>query len=112
MEKVCWEFPLEGWMKINIDGASRGNPGRGAIGFCIRNDTGDVTFAVGKEINESTNTEVEACTILEALKHYRDNRYIQFYLQIDSFLLKNLIYGTWKPPWIIATQIEEIRPLM
>nr|XP_009624162.1 uncharacterized protein LOC104115277 [Nicotiana tomentosiformis] len=112
VEKVCWEFPHECWMKINTDGASRGNPGRSVIGFCIRNDTSDVTFAVGKEINEATNTEAEACTILEALRHCRDNRYIQFYLQTDSLLLKNLIDGIWKPPWIITTQIEEIRQLM
>ena len=25
-EKVIWEFSLEGWIKVNTDGACRGNP--------------------------------------------------------------------------------------
>uniref|UniRef100_A0A1U7VHC3 Uncharacterized protein LOC104213858 n=1 Tax=Nicotiana sylvestris TaxID=4096 RepID=A0A1U7VHC3_NICSY len=30
--KVMWEFPSAGWLKVNTDGASRGNPGRSSIG--------------------------------------------------------------------------------
>uniref|UniRef100_A0A1U7X1L2 Uncharacterized protein LOC104234194 n=1 Tax=Nicotiana sylvestris TaxID=4096 RepID=A0A1U7X1L2_NICSY len=29
--KVMWEFPSTGWLKVNTDGASRGNPGRSSI---------------------------------------------------------------------------------
>ncbi|XP_075099940.1 uncharacterized protein LOC142176380 [Nicotiana tabacum] len=38
--KVMWEFPSAGWLKVNTDGASRENPGRSSIGFCIRNENG------------------------------------------------------------------------
>nr|XP_009786618.1 PREDICTED: uncharacterized protein LOC104234707 [Nicotiana sylvestris] len=30
--KFMWEFPSAGWLKVNTDGASRGNPGRSSIG--------------------------------------------------------------------------------
>ncbi|XP_070026560.1 uncharacterized protein [Nicotiana sylvestris] len=35
-DKVLWEFPSRGWIKVNTYGACRGNPGRSSIGLCIR----------------------------------------------------------------------------
>lgn len=34
--KVEWKFPNEGWMKYNIDVASRGNPGVSSYAFFLR----------------------------------------------------------------------------
>lgn len=36
--KVIWEYPTAGWIKLNTDGASSGNPGRSSIGFLLRNE--------------------------------------------------------------------------
>ncbi|XP_075074578.1 uncharacterized protein LOC142162156 [Nicotiana tabacum] len=69
--KVLWKFSMQGWMKINTNGASRGNPWRSSIGFCLRNEHGDLLFACGKEIQKVTNTQAETKAILEALKHSR-----------------------------------------
>nr|XP_009798917.1 PREDICTED: uncharacterized protein LOC104245059 [Nicotiana sylvestris] len=88
-EKVIWEMPREGWVKVNTDGASRGNPGRSSIGVCIRNEVGDVTYALGREIDETINTEAESVAILEALR-----------------------ICLWKPPWSIVDYMEEIWQLM
>lgn len=38
--KICWEFLEEGWLKVHTYGTSRGNPGRSAFGFCVRNENG------------------------------------------------------------------------
>ncbi|XP_075103851.1 uncharacterized protein LOC142178409 [Nicotiana tabacum] len=40
--KVLWEFPNQGWIKVNTDGTSMGNPGRSSIGFVLRNEEGDI----------------------------------------------------------------------
>ncbi|XP_070029417.1 uncharacterized protein [Nicotiana sylvestris] len=84
--KFMWEFPSAGWLKVNTDGASRGNPGRSSIGFCIRNENGDIVKSVGKEIEETTNTIAEAKAMI--------------------------MDGIWKPPWIISEQAEEMMQLM
>ncbi|XP_019248338.1 PREDICTED: uncharacterized protein LOC109227594 [Nicotiana attenuata] len=110
-DKVTWEFPIEGWLKVNTDGASRGNPGRSSIGFCIRDDMGDVRYAVGKEISEGSNNEAEAVAILEALRFCKSQQYSKIWLQTDSLVLKNVIEGTWDPPWTIVEYVEEIRQL-
>ena len=38
---VRWTAPPEGWMKMNTDGASHGNPGPAAAGGVMRNDEGE-----------------------------------------------------------------------
>nr|XP_016492588.1 PREDICTED: uncharacterized protein LOC107812069 [Nicotiana tabacum] len=73
--KVMWEFPSAGWLKVNTDGVSRGNPGRSSIGFCIRNENGDIVKSVGKEIEETTNTVAEAKAMVEALRFCRFQQY-------------------------------------
>ncbi|XP_075080475.1 uncharacterized protein LOC107786790 [Nicotiana tabacum] len=109
-EKVLWEFPLEGWIKANTDGASRGNPGRSSIGVCLRDEYGDVQYVAGREINEGSNNEAEAEAMVEALRICRSLNYSNIWLQTDSLLLKNIIDGIWKPPNIVE-QVEEIRRL-
>ncbi|XP_075098658.1 uncharacterized protein LOC142175552 [Nicotiana tabacum] len=110
--KVMWEFPSAGWLKVNMDGASRGNPGRSSIGFCIRNENGDIVKSVGKEIEETTNTVAEVKAIVEALRFCRFQQYSHVWLQADSMLLKKIMDGIWKPPWIISEQVEEMMQLM
>ncbi|XP_019257601.1 PREDICTED: uncharacterized protein LOC109235804 [Nicotiana attenuata] len=110
--KVMWEFPELGWIKVNTDGAARGNPGRSSIGFVVRDEQGDVLYAYGKEISEGTNTTAEAKAIYEALKYCIQHGYVLIDIHTDSMLLKNVIIGEWKPPWILGTVIDEIRDLM
>ncbi|XP_075097373.1 uncharacterized protein LOC142174882 [Nicotiana tabacum] len=109
--KVMWEFPSAGWLKVNTDGASRGNPGRSSIGFCIRNENGDIVKSVGKEIEETTNTVAEAKAV-EALRFCRFQQYSHVWLQTDSMLLKKIMDGIWKPSWIISEEVEEMMQLM
>ncbi|XP_075080159.1 uncharacterized protein LOC142165521 [Nicotiana tabacum] len=110
--KVMWEFPSAGWLKVNTDGALRGNPGRSSIGFCIRNENGDIVKSVGKEIEETINTIAEAKAMVEALRFCRFKQYSHVWLQTDSMLLKKIMDGIWKPPWIIYEQVEEMMQLM
>ncbi|XP_070007342.1 uncharacterized protein [Nicotiana sylvestris] len=110
--KIIWEFPSAGWLKVNTDGASRGNPGRSSIGFCIRNENGDIVKSVGKEIEETTNTVAEAKAMVEALRFCRFQQYSHVWLQTNSMVLKKIMDGIWKPPRIISEQVEEMMQLM
>ncbi|XP_070002801.1 uncharacterized protein [Nicotiana sylvestris] len=107
-DKVLWEFPSRGWIKGNTDGACRGNPGRSSIGFCIKDEVGDLIYAEGREISEGTNNVSKAVAIAEALKVCKSLNYFQIWLQTDSMLLKNIIEESWKPHWYITEHVEEI----
>lgn len=38
---ISWTKPEEGWVTVNTDGASRGNPGLATAGGALRNETGE-----------------------------------------------------------------------
>lgn len=110
--KVIWELPEHDCVKINTDGASRGNPGRSSIGFAIRDSEGDMRYAREKEIQEVTNIEAEANVILEAVKHCVQYGYFNILIQTDSLLMKNVVDGTWESPWAVDVYVEEIKEYM
>ncbi|XP_075097918.1 uncharacterized protein LOC142175239 [Nicotiana tabacum] len=110
--KVLWEFSSPGWIKVNTDGASRENSRRSSIGFALTDEEGDIRFACGKVIHDTTNNEEEALAILEALKYYEGQGYIHIMMQTNSLLLKNAIEGSWAVPWAIVEHIEEIASIM
>ncbi|XP_070041045.1 uncharacterized protein [Nicotiana tomentosiformis] len=86
--------------------------GKSSIRFVLRDEAGDVRFALGREIQEVTNNEAEAITILEALRYCVQHRYTHILLQTDSMLMKNVIDGTWIAPWAVITYVEEIKDIM
>ncbi|XP_075088106.1 uncharacterized protein LOC142170170 [Nicotiana tabacum] len=108
LKKPGLHVPHKGWIKVNTDGACRGTPGRSSIGFCIRDEAGDLIYAEGREISEGTNNESKAVTIVEALKMCKNLNYCRIWLQTDSMLLKNIIEESWKSPWYITEHVGEI----
>lgn len=112
VDKVLWEFPKEGWNKVNSDGASRGNPGRSTIGFYVRDDRGDIIHAYGQEIQDTTNTKAEAVAILEALRYCYVHHLSNIWLGTDSMFLKTVIMENWITLWMMTAHVEEIRRLM
>lgn len=49
MRMVSWKYPQAGWLKINTDGASKGNPGLASSGGVIRDESGN--WCVGFSLN-------------------------------------------------------------
>ncbi|XP_059310943.1 uncharacterized protein LOC132062380 [Lycium ferocissimum] len=112
--QVLWKMPENGWIKINIDRTSRGNPTRSSWEICIRNEYGDVIQAQAKEMEDpqSTTTEAEALAILQALRFVRANPMDQIRIETDSLLVKNIIQRTWEVPWKVVSMVEEIWKIM
>ncbi|KAF6160818.1 hypothetical protein GIB67_036019 [Kingdonia uniflora] len=54
-----WKLPEEGEVKINTDGASKGNSGKGGVGFIIRDNGRNVlrTMSIGMGIGTSFAAE-------------------------------------------------------
>ncbi|XP_060216354.1 uncharacterized protein LOC132643852 [Lycium barbarum] len=112
--QVCWKPPDNGWIKCNIDGASRGNPGRSSWSFCVRNSDGDLIYAQAKEMKDGhfSNTHAEVEAILQALRYMNRMNILQMVVETDSMLLKNVIEKRWNCPWHIINILEEIWRIM
>ncbi|XP_060195488.1 uncharacterized protein LOC132624780 [Lycium barbarum] len=106
--KVMWTLPAVGIWKCNTDGATRGNPGRSAYAFCVRNSDGDLVYARAKEMEETTNTVSEAMALLGAARYCLANHVYSFILETDSLLMKKIMDREWKLPWNIIHAVEEI----
>ncbi|KAF6148381.1 hypothetical protein GIB67_025600 [Kingdonia uniflora] len=58
--KSCfWELPSMGEVEINTDGALKGNPGKGGVGYIIRNCEGALLRAGAKGLGTTTSFLVE-----------------------------------------------------
>lgn len=58
-----WLRPKEGWVKLNSDGYSKGNPGLSGSGSMLRNEEGLVIWAQAEYYGTQTNmvAEPERC---------------------------------------------------
>ncbi|KAL0368127.1 UNVERIFIED_CONTAM: putative ribonuclease H protein [Sesamum calycinum] len=66
--KVKWNKPDRGWIKINTDGASKGNLGPSGAGGIARDEKGVAIFAFYEFIGEATNMCAEIFGLFKALQ--------------------------------------------
>src|SRR3954462_1387178 len=60
---VIWKKPSSKVIKLNIDGASKGNPGDAGIGGLFRNSNGDFIIGFASYLGTTTSIMVEAKAI-------------------------------------------------
>ncbi|XP_075095164.1 uncharacterized protein LOC142173466 [Nicotiana tabacum] len=91
--RVTWQFPFHGWYKCNADGASKGNPGPSSLGFCVRDDEGDVVYARAVDLGVTTNVVAEAKAILQGLEYCVEHDLHPLILETDSLVHLSFIHS-------------------
>ena len=103
--KVHWIPPKKGFLKLNFDGCSRGNPGASGIGVCIRDHEGRVTNLLAKKNPSGTNNCAEAMALLFGVEMALKKNYTQIQIEGDSTLVINACLqrhvGNWKFGYIL-----------
>jgi ribonuclease HI len=79
-----------------IDGAVKGNPGRGGIGVVLKDRNSEWTLLVSKEVGDVTNNEAEWLSFIEALNLARKNKFLKLEVVTDSQLLVRQWSGLYK----------------
>ena len=67
MIPVKWLKPLTGWMKLNTDGASLGNPGATGAGGLIRNCSGGWVKGFWRSVGFAMSTTAEFWALRDGL---------------------------------------------
>ncbi|QMU56031.1 MAG: reverse transcriptase-like protein [Candidatus Mycalebacterium zealandia] len=80
----------------NIDGASKGNPGKSAIGVVITGADGKVISRIKKFIGTKTNNQAEYTALITALRAAANLGKTRLSVKTDSLLLANQMNGLWK----------------
>eukprot|EP00253_Pinus_taeda_P028466 PITA_28466 len=115
-----WQPPPEACLKLNFDGASRGNPGIAGIGGVIRNHKGDIVHIFCRSLGECTNNEAEFAAMEQGLRILRSRRQGNFIVEGDSSLAisaaKRIQAGTQTSKvtkhWRLAKATESIAELI
>ena len=65
---IRWSFPPVGWLKMNVDGSSRGNLGPAVFGGLVRNDQENWKIGFYGKLNNCSSLQVELWAIFRGLQ--------------------------------------------
>jgi len=93
---------------MNVDGASRRNPGPAAVGIVIRDNHGNLIDQIGECIGVATNNEAEYRGMLRAAQRAVELGAKQVHFCVDSELLAKQMRGEYrvKARPLVALHIE------
>jgi ribonuclease HI len=83
-------------LTVNIDGASRGNPGPAAIGVVIKDQRSRVIDSISRKIGSTTNNQAEYQSIIAALKRVKQLGAGHVRVKSDSELLVKQLNGSYR----------------
>jgi ribonuclease HI len=79
---------------VYFDGASRGNPGPGAVGWCLVTSDGVVAEG-GERIGTVTNNQAEYAALIRALEAADEYGFDEIDVRGDSELIVRQVRGEW-----------------
>jgi ribonuclease HI len=79
---------------VYFDGASRGNPGPGAVGWCLVTSDGVVAEG-GERIGTVTNNQAEYAALIRALEAADEYGFDEIDVRGDSELIVKQVRGEW-----------------
>lgn len=81
---------------INVDGASRGNPGPSGIGYCIRDESGKTIEQNGEFIGFATSRLAEYCAMRKGIERAIELNFKTVRFISDSLMVVNQLNGIFK----------------
>ena len=63
-----WHLPPQGFLKCNIDGASKGNSSIDGFGGVLRDENGSILFIFHCHLGRATNNMVELMALKQCLE--------------------------------------------
>ncbi len=79
-----------------VDGASRGNPGRAAIGVIINDEQGELMARISQRIGTTTNNQAEYRAIIAALEKAIELGATHVVINSDSELVVRQLNGRYR----------------
>ena len=92
----CGKVEAGGFLKMWIDGASRGNPGLASYGVLITDGNGIKVREISRRIGQHTNNVAEWQAACEALRAARELQAARVEVSSDSKLVVEQLMGRWQ----------------
>ena len=81
---IQWTPPPEGWCKLNVDGASKGNPGAAGAGGLLRDQSGNWITGFALNLGYCTSVKAELAALLKGLELAKRHGIAKLIVHIDS----------------------------
>jgi ribonuclease HI len=86
VKEIFWNPPLPNWIKCNIDGASKGNPGLSSRGGIFRNNEADFLLCFAEPLGYTSSYQAELQGALRAIEVAHQMNWNNLWLETDSSL--------------------------
>lgn len=83
--------PPKGFLKFNIDGASKGNPGKAGHGGVLRDDKGDIIFIFYGHLGKATNNMADLMAMEQCFQFLVQENCHNTIIEADSKLVINSV---------------------
>jgi len=93
---IQWMPPPPGWILLNTDGASKGNPGKAGGGGVLRDDKGTWICGFGESMGTCTVMKAEIKAVLRGLRLAYSLDIKRLWVQVDSSTLAGMLKGDFK----------------
>ncbi|XP_077249006.1 uncharacterized protein LOC143888448 [Tasmannia lanceolata] len=103
-----WAQPPEGFCKLNVDGASFGNPGASGFGGLLRDHDGAVKWAFSGPNGISDSSEAEVKAAYYGILHMERTLLDKVIMEGDSSNVVRWLAGLAPPPWRFLSFFDEI----
>lgn len=112
MKSIRWENPCNGWIKINTDGSSLGNPGMAGGGGLIKDENGDWVVGFARKIGTASRFMAELLALRDGLLLC-----LQFHAQaviigMDTKVIIDALSSHAKANTIVSSIMENCRRLI
>lgn len=90
---IKWEHPLDGWVKLNTNGASKGNPGQAGVGGIVRGRGGRPLSMFAANCGVASCTKAEFLAVLKGLALVWNLGNRRIVLEVDSLVVARALLG-------------------
>ncbi|GAU38423.1 hypothetical protein TSUD_396030 [Trifolium subterraneum] len=87
IKEVIWHPLVPNWIKCNIDGASKGNPGISSCGGIFRNNVAGFMLCFAEPLGFTTSYQAELCGVIRAIEIAHQMNWRNLWLETDSALV-------------------------
>lgn len=98
-DEEVWARSEQGWIKINFDGASRGNPGISSTRCVAGDEEGKIIFKGAHKLQDGTSNEAEVQVTLLAVELANNMNIPRVHLEGDSKVVVDAIVKGASPSW-------------
>lgn len=108
---ITWHPPVEGWVKLNSDGAYRSSMEMASAGGMLRNDQGNWVWGYMVKIGKMKSFMAELWGLREDLRLCEDKGIDKLMVELDSNSVVNLMTGNVEGDEDVPTLVGDCRIL-